>query len=139
MNFFGEKVLEAVRKIIKGLYFTASSTLANTLGSFSARSAKFFLSSLTFFFCIKLMSWLYFIPFNLAAALIFTFQRDRKSLFLSFRPRKAWVQAWSKASLAALSLDFLPQRKPLVYFRIFARRLLAIVPRFTLVIVYKYL
>ena len=44
------------------------------------------------------------------AALILTFQSVRKVRFFSFRPRKAWVQAWSKASLAALSFDFRPQR-----------------------------
>jgi len=57
----------------------------------------------------------------------------RKSLFFSFLPRKAFCQAWSRASLASFSLDFLPQLKPLVYLRIFSLFLWAVVPLFTLV------
>ena len=47
---------------------------------------------LVFFFSL-LISSLYLIPAFLAAALIFTFQSCRKSLFFSLRPRKACDQA----------------------------------------------
>ena len=70
-------------------------------------------------------------PSNFAAAPILTCQSFLASRFFSFLPRKAFVQAWSRASLAALSFDFLPHLNPFVYLRIFSRFLWAIVPRFT--------
>ena len=108
-------------------------TFVNVSGLNSARFASDFLSSSIPFFFAAPINLLYEKPSGRRAALIFTFQRRRKSPFLSRRCANEYAPAWLNASVAARSVFDLRKRKPLAALRVLRRFFRAFVAFLTLV------
>jgi hypothetical protein len=117
-------------------YLVASTIFVNTSGCFSAISASTLRSRSTFFIFKLLISFEYVVPFNRAAALIFTFHNRRKTRFFARRSRKALAPALSIAGRASLILLFRPHRYPFTLESKLFRLFVCCVPRLTLGIYY---
>ena len=119
-------------------YLTDSTILLNASGLDSARVDRVLRSRMMFFFFRASINLEYDSPNGRTAALMRTFQRRRKSPFLSRRCAKAYAPECMRASFAARSVFDRRKRKPFAAFNIDRRFLSAFTPFFTLVMIVDY-
>ena len=107
---------------------TRSTNALNECGSFTANSAKIFLSTHTFSRASALINSPYLTPCSLVAALILVIQSARQSRFLLRRSRYWYCHAFSTRLRAILTHDLARPRMPLAALKILSRIAIARAP-----------